>query len=86
MSLIIKDEEIHQLAGELADLTGETMTEAIAIALRERLERERHELRVMTRIQRLQAIRIRCALLLRDDGPSAVQHGDLPYGEDGLPD
>ena len=43
MSLNIKNEETCELARELAALTGESMTGAITIALRERLERERHE-------------------------------------------
>ena len=41
MGLNIKNHETCQLAGELARLTGDTMTGAIMIALRERLERER---------------------------------------------
>ena len=85
MSLNIKNEETHQLARELAQLTGETMTGAITVALRERLERERRRRSVKTRIQRLRAIRKRCARLLNDDGPSATQHGDLLYDENGLP-
>ena len=43
MCLDIEVEEANQLARELADLTGETVTGAITIALRERLERERRE-------------------------------------------
>ena len=41
MSLNIKNEETCQLASELAQLTGETVTGAITVALRERLEREK---------------------------------------------
>ena len=41
MSLNIKNEETCRLAGELARLTGETMTRAITVALRDRLEREK---------------------------------------------
>ena len=84
MSLNIKNEETHQLARELAALTGESMTGAITVALKERLERERHERSVESRVQELQAIARRCARLLRD-GPSSVEHGDYLYGEDGLP-
>ena len=39
MSLNIENEETCQLARELAELTGETVTGAITVALRERLER-----------------------------------------------
>ena len=49
MALNIKNEETCSLARELAELTGETMTGAITVALRERLERERHERSVEAR-------------------------------------
>ena len=41
MALDIEKEPTCQLARELAGLTSETMTGAITIALRERLEREK---------------------------------------------
>jgi antitoxin VapB len=41
--LNIKDAEATRLARELADLTGESQTEAVRRALRERLEREHAE-------------------------------------------
>ena len=84
MSLNIKNEQTHQLARELAQLTGETMTGAITIALREKLDRERRERSAEARIQKLRAIRKRCRRLLKD-GPSAVEHGDFLYDESGLP-
>jgi antitoxin VapB len=40
MALSIKTEEADRLARSLARLTGETMTEAVTVALRERLARE----------------------------------------------
>ncbi len=84
MSLNIKNEETHRLASELAQLTGETMTGAITIALKERLEREKRERSAEVRIRELHAIGQRCARLL-GDGPSSVTHGDLLYDERGLP-
>jgi antitoxin VapB len=84
MSLNIKNEETCRLASEMARLTGETMTGAITVALRERLEREKHALSVEARVQELRAIADRCAKLL-GPGPSAVEHGDLLYDERGLP-
>jgi antitoxin VapB len=39
MSLDIKNPEAHALAVRLAKKTGETLTEAVTTALRERLER-----------------------------------------------
>lgn len=84
MSLNIKNEETCRLAGELAHLTGETMTGAITVALRERLDREMSERSAEARVQRLLAIGRRCADMM-GDGPSAVEHGDFLYDERGLP-
>ena len=84
MSLNIKNDETCRLADELARLTGETMTGAITIALRERLEREKHERSVEARVQEMRAIAERCAKLM-GPGPSAVEHGDVLYDERGLP-
>ena len=84
MSLNIKNEETCQLASELAQLTGETMTGAITVALKERLEREKKERDAETLVQDLKAIAHRCASGLRD-GPSAIEHGDFLYDERGLP-
>ena len=84
MSLNIKNEETCRLAGELAQITGETMTGAITVALKERLERERHERSVEARLKRMRAISDRCAKLLREGGPP-IDHGDLLYDERGLP-
>ncbi len=84
MSINIKNKETCQLASELAQLTGETMTGAITVALRERLEREKSERSAEARVQRLLTIGKRCASML-GDGPSAVEHGDLLYDERGLP-
>jgi len=41
MALSLKDKETDRLARAVAALTGETLTDAIRIALTERLERER---------------------------------------------
>ena len=84
MSINIKNEETCRLASELAQLTGETMTGAITVALQERLERERNERSTEARVKRLLAIGERCASML-GDGPSAVEHGDFLYDGRGLP-
>ena len=68
----------------MARLTGETMTGAITVALRERLEREKRERSLEARVQELRAIAERCAKLL-GPGPSSVEHGDVLYDERGLP-
>lgn len=84
MALNIKDEETCRLAGELARLTGDTMTGAITIALRERLARERHALSLDDRLRRMRTIAERCARLL-GPGLPAAEHGDLLHDERGLP-
>ena len=84
MSLNIKNPETCRLAGELAELTGETKTGAITAALRERLERERRERSVEARTEELLAIGRRCAAML-GEGPWAADHGDYLYDERGLP-
>lgn len=55
MALSIKTEEADRLARELADLTGETLTEAVTKALRERLDRvqPRSSLDIARRLDRL---------------------------------
>ena len=57
MALSIKSDEADRLARELAAETGETLTEAVETALRERLEREhaRHAASMSTRLKRLAA-------------------------------
>lgn len=44
MALSIKTDEADRLARELAKLTGESLTDAVTVALRERLARQRQEL------------------------------------------
>ncbi len=68
----------------LARLTGDTMTGAITIALREQLARERRVRGAEKRLREMRAIADRCARLL-ESGPSAIEHGDLLYDEQGLP-
>ena len=49
-----QNEETHRLAKELAELTGETMTGAITVAIRQRLERERRERDLDARVKEIQ--------------------------------
>ena len=83
MALNIKNEETCNLARELAELTGETMTGAITVALRDRLERERRARSVEARKQELMAIGRRAARNL-GPGPSSTEIGDWLYDEHGL--
>jgi antitoxin VapB len=83
MNLNIKTDEAHKLATELADLTGESLTSAVTLALRERLTRERRRRRRPDRIaEQLMKIGSRYAALA-DTGPSPDEI--LGYVEHGLP-
>ena len=84
MRLNIKNDKTCTLARELAGLTGETMTGAITVALRERLERERRRRDAEELARELVSIGQRCASLL-GPGPSSEEHGDMLYEERGLP-
>lgn len=53
MPLSVKNEEADRLARELAATTGESITEAVLVAIRERLDRERSHRRVSARLARL---------------------------------
>ncbi|MHB2020566.1 MAG: type II toxin-antitoxin system VapB family antitoxin [Candidatus Xenobia bacterium] len=83
MGLNIKNQETHRLVQELASLTGESMTEAVTQAVRERLERQR-QLRQGGLAQRLLAIGQDCAAHLKEPYRS-VEHGELLYDQRGLP-
>ena len=84
MGLNIKNEATCALARELADLTGETMTGAISVALRERLEREKRTRDAEAEIEEMLSIGERCAARLRP-GPSSTEIGEFLYDEHGLP-
>ncbi|HEY1974174.1 MAG TPA: type II toxin-antitoxin system VapB family antitoxin [Pseudonocardia sp.] len=83
MALSIKDPEADRLARELAARTGETLTEAVIVALRERLARQQGRTRAVPLQEELAAIRRRCAALpvLDDRTPDAI----LGYDNHGLP-
>ena len=83
MSLNIKNRETERLVGELAKLTGENKTAAITVAVRERLQRIQIEGGAGL-AERLLAIGKDCARRLPDP-VRTIDHGDLLYGEDGLP-
>lgn len=82
MSLNIKDPNAHALAQTLAKETGETMTQAVTQALRERLERVRRHRQPEATVTELLAIGHRCAQTLKG---KAIDHGDMLYDDRGLP-
>ena len=82
MPLSIKDPETDRLARELSKATGESLTTAVATALRERLERVRGRARGQGLADELNAIALRCARLpLLDDRP---EEEILGYDERGV--
>ncbi len=83
MALSIKNEEADQLVRELTELTGETLTEAVVVSLRERLERRRAQKDNRPLAERLTEIGRQCASLpvLDDRAPDEI----LGYDENGLP-
>jgi antitoxin VapB len=83
MPLSIKDPEADRLARELADATGENLTTAVAVALRERLERVRGLPGHQDLAVELTGIALRCAALpVLDDRP---EDEILGYDAHGLP-
>jgi antitoxin VapB len=77
MSLNIKNEEANRLAHELAGITGESLTTAVTVAVRERLERLQQS-KAGSLSERLLKIGKDCAF-------RTVEHGELLYDEKGLP-
>ena len=83
MGLNIKNEEANRLIHELAGSTGESLTTAVTIAVRERLERiQRREPGDLAK--RLLQIGKLCAGHLKEPFRS-IDHGELLYDEKGLP-
>ncbi len=86
MALNIKNAEAERLARAVAAATGETVTQAVSVALGERLDRLRDD--NPTAAARRTA---RLVEISRDSGPRWVEpyrsgdHGDLLYDDRGLP-
>jgi antitoxin VapB len=83
MALNIKDDAADRLVRELAALTGESLTTAVTVAVRERLERLRGSVPSEQRRRELTAIADRSAALPVLDTRSAEEI--LGYDGDGLP-
>lgn len=82
MSLNIKSIEADQLVEALSNITGESKTQAVIEALRERLERARRERDREALAADLISIGRRCAASGRHD---TADHGGFLYDERGLP-
>lgn len=84
MALSIKNEEADRLARELAEATGETLTDAVLNALRERLRRvtgRRRSVGLREEIARMQA-RVARMQVLNERTDDEI----LGYDEHGIPD
>lgn len=84
MAMKINNEETCRLIRELADLTGESLTDALTEAVRERLARIRQG-GSSPLSQRLLAIGRDCAAHLKGNHLT-IDHGEMVYGEAGLPE
>ena len=96
MALTIDDALTRLFVWELAALMGESHTEAIDSAIRERLEREKIRLRdrkgdevadaAVAKAKSQAMLEFgRYTAALMGPGPSAVEYGDYLYDENGLP-
>ena len=81
MSLNIKHPEAHAMARRIAELTGETLTEAVNRALSDRLARLEDR---DGAVEALLAIGRDCARRLKG-AVKTKDHGELLYDETGLP-
>jgi antitoxin VapB len=83
MAFSIKDPETDRLARELASLTGESLTEAIRTALRDRLAREAQRgsrRSIAAEVRRIQERLARLPVIDR-----RAPDESIGYGEDGAP-
>ena len=84
MPLSIKDPEADNLARSLAQKTGETITQAVVTALRERLARQQQkDQNTESLVEDIMEIGRHCAALPLRDARSADEI--LGYDENGLP-
>lgn len=83
MALNIRNPETEQLAETLAKLTGETKTQAVTQALRERLDMLRRRRPVLNVVDELDDIAAHCASLAVRDTRDADEI--LSYDAHGLP-
>jgi len=83
MALNIRNPETERLAEALAKLTGETKTQAVTVALRDRLERLRRRRSGRRLAEELDEIALHCASLPVLDARGVEEI--LGYDEQGLP-
>lgn len=84
MNLNIKNREVYQLASNLAQLTGQSMTAVVLNALRKQWEYTAGQQQKETQVNDLMAIAQRCAEHIQQPA-TALEHGDMLYDETGMP-
>lgn len=85
MSLNIKNPETNRLARELARRTGESVTTAITVAVKERLERQEKAKAGESRLEWLNRITAVTAGIMNDGRSSTELQDELYDPETGLP-
>lgn len=83
MAIKIRNTQTEQLAKTISELTGETKTQAVTVALEERLERIQRERSGKSLVDELNEIALRCASLPVFDNRSEDEI--LGYDGDGQP-
>ena len=80
MGMNIKNEEAHRLAAQVASIYGETLTEAVTVALQERLARATAE----ERLEKLRTLAHEIAIRM-PKGMTRESVDSMLYDESGLP-
>jgi antitoxin VapB len=83
--LYIKNEETCRLVRELAELKGETITEAVRVAVQHALEEEKQRTKKESRMDWLKRITAETAPLMNDGRTSKEVMDELYDDETGLP-
>jgi len=85
MALSIKNEEIHEHARALANLTGESVTTAVGVAIQERLERQLQKAKKQSRLEWLLEMTKDTSARMNDGRTSKEMLDELYDPETGLP-
>jgi antitoxin VapB len=85
-SLNLTDPTTYRLIRRLADQTGETMTQAVTVAVQERLDRVAGETAAEREQRRREVEALAASLAARFREPfKSLDHGDWLYDDKGLP-
>lgn len=83
MPITIKNDETEKIARRLADMTGESLTDAIRLSVTERLERLKRSRAGVSLADQLNEIALRCSR--RPDVSTMTADEILGYDEFGIP-